>query len=314
MTPRISPLVVLVLGCLPYGAAADRGMMPFDPNAQIYEPKQDAIIAWNGREEILLLSTELHASTSTRVLEVLPLPAEPRVEAGDARAFKQLKRIIERRLKARERTKHRPADLGHPFNGPPPARIAQRKRIGAHRITVVELLDAARFVAWVERFLEGQGVKGWRLPPSFRRLVELYIKDGFRWFVFDVVSVEKEERKIQPIRYRFRTDYLFYPLRISSLARGATSINLALLTPRRLVRFPRMAVRIDETWTPPLHRKTGARSPCVQDLEPLSLTAHEVRSIGRSFAGLLGSRRVVLDVIACEAELSALTRDLVATW
>lgn len=56
---------------------ADRGLIPFIPGVQIFEPNQRAMIAWNGSEEILLLSTDLRASQATQVLEVLPLPSEP---------------------------------------------------------------------------------------------------------------------------------------------------------------------------------------------------------------------------------------------
>ena len=69
-------------------AAADRGSISLRPNIKLYEPNQRAIIAWNGRTEILLLSTDLRASAPTKVLEVLPLPAEPKVKKGSIRSFR----------------------------------------------------------------------------------------------------------------------------------------------------------------------------------------------------------------------------------
>ncbi|MCJ7560066.1 hypothetical protein MUO79_05550, partial [Candidatus Bathyarchaeota archaeon] len=36
---------------------ADRGGLPIIPGVSIYEPGQKAIVAWNGNEEILILST-----------------------------------------------------------------------------------------------------------------------------------------------------------------------------------------------------------------------------------------------------------------
>ena len=47
---------------------ADRGSIPFRPDIRIFEPKQRAMIAWNGEEEILLLTTDMKASDSTEVL------------------------------------------------------------------------------------------------------------------------------------------------------------------------------------------------------------------------------------------------------
>ena len=54
-------------------ARADRGSIPFKPHVQIFEPTQRAMIAWDGREEILVLSTDLRASEPTKVLEVILL-------------------------------------------------------------------------------------------------------------------------------------------------------------------------------------------------------------------------------------------------
>ena len=69
-------LSLLITGAQP--GFADRGSIPWgDWDLQnlpeIYEPAQNAIIAWNGKEEILVLTTDLRSSKPTKVLEVLPL-------------------------------------------------------------------------------------------------------------------------------------------------------------------------------------------------------------------------------------------------
>ena len=59
---------------------ADMGGIPVTskPNVSIYEPGQKAIIAWNGTEEMLILSTDVNASEDTLALRILPLPSEPK--------------------------------------------------------------------------------------------------------------------------------------------------------------------------------------------------------------------------------------------
>ncbi|MEM3666844.1 MAG: hypothetical protein QW222_07180 [Candidatus Bathyarchaeia archaeon] len=37
-------------------------MIPIQPQVSVYEPGQKAIIAWNGTEEILILSTDVTAN------------------------------------------------------------------------------------------------------------------------------------------------------------------------------------------------------------------------------------------------------------
>jgi len=97
MKRRVSLLALGIL--LAAGAAwADRGSIPFKPWVKIFEPNQRAMIAWNGREQILLLSTDLRASEPTKVLEVIPLPAEPKVSKGDVEVFRKATELINRKL------------------------------------------------------------------------------------------------------------------------------------------------------------------------------------------------------------------------
>jgi len=60
-------ILFIVSLLLPLAAVADRGSIPFKPHVQVFEPNQRAMIAWDGHEEILLLSTDLSASEPTKV-------------------------------------------------------------------------------------------------------------------------------------------------------------------------------------------------------------------------------------------------------
>ena len=94
----ISFLSFVVLICIHIHLYADRGSVPFEPHVQIFEPNQRALIAWNGSEEILLLTTDLYASESTKILEVLPLPSEPVVEEGNIEVFRKATELINEKL------------------------------------------------------------------------------------------------------------------------------------------------------------------------------------------------------------------------
>ena len=78
----ISILILAVLMCIHLPLFADKGSTPFEPEVQLFEPNQRALITWNRCEEILLLTTDPHASASTNVLEVITLPSEPIVKVG----------------------------------------------------------------------------------------------------------------------------------------------------------------------------------------------------------------------------------------
>jgi hypothetical protein len=90
-------ILLFVLGVQP--VYSDKGSIPFNPLVQIFEPIQRAMIAWNGKEESFLLSTDLRASASTKVLEVLPLPSEPIVKKADVEVFRRATMLINRKLR-----------------------------------------------------------------------------------------------------------------------------------------------------------------------------------------------------------------------
>lgn len=53
---------------------------------------------------------------------------------------------------------------------------------------------------------------------------------GFRYYVLDLITVSSEERSVDPILYKFNSDFLYYPLVITSPVGGDTEITLFVLT------------------------------------------------------------------------------------
>ncbi|MCX6872491.1 MAG: DUF2330 domain-containing protein [Verrucomicrobia bacterium] len=207
---------------------ADMGSIPFKKGVRIVEPNQDAIIAWNGKEQLLYLQTTLGASEETKILEVMPLPSKPKVEATDIGVFTRCKSLLPR-VVVRDSGG---ADPFGPFSGPaeiPAARVVERKMIGAHDIRTVELLDAERFSAWVTAEF-GAANEGLEVPAPLLAVISDYAKDGYKWFLFDVVDVKQEAAKKTPLRIRFETDKLYYPMRITRTEKGHTTVSLSILT------------------------------------------------------------------------------------
>mgnify|MGYP002399358317 CR=1 FL=1 len=268
-------------------------MMPLDPGVQIFEPTQRAMICWNGAEEILLLSTDVHASESTMVLEVLPVPSEPAVKKGDLETFRKATELINWSLLAADGSKGRTLSEGVVV---PSAEVTFHKRIGCHDISVTHLLDGDGFVAWVVQYLQTLGIEKDIVSQAMRGLIEQYIKEGFEWFVFDVVTVSEEIATNEPIQYRFKTDRLFYPLKITQTAAGSTSIELLILTPRLLKMFPAL----------PLSRVHLKH-------DPVTIHAGELKEIDEDMYGMLeGNRELKLRIWSIEGDLGSFVKDLIA--
>jgi hypothetical protein len=294
MKHRSIPAVAFALTILVMSAHADRGSIPFTPGVKVFEPTQRAMICWNGDEEILLLTTDLHASAPTRVLEVMPLPAEPKATKGDVEVFRKATDLINRKLRQTLALKSSKSRGGG--DEKPAGEITFHEKIGAHDISVAHVLDAAGFVKWVNDYLKKSGVDNPQVPPVMKGLVDEYLGDRFSWFVFDVVSLDEKPKTNEAIQYRFKTDRLFYPMRISRTDWGETSVELLVLTPRLLRDFP------------------GLPSDRIElRHQPVFITADELKSLNEDMEALLGHRDDMrLRIWRIRGDLQSFDADLVA--
>jgi hypothetical protein len=268
-------LMLLLLFFIAAAAHADKGSIPFVISAKVFEPVQRGIIAWNGKEEILILTTDLHASVKTRSLEVLPLPAEPKVKKGDLEIFGRATALINKHLSGSREHGLR-SIAGESKSAQIAGEITFHETIGAHDISVAHVLDGKGFTEWVERYLKKSGVENPSIPVDLKKRIDEYLKDNFNWFVFDVVSLEESPRTNEVIHYRFDTPSLFYPLKISGAAQGDTSVSLIILTPEMLKEFPGISIERIEL----LHN-------------PVTLSRVELRSLSPEIDDLLGGEKEV---------------------
>jgi len=274
---------------------ADRGSIPFRPDVRIFEPKQRAMIAWNGTEEIFLLSTDMKTSDSTEVLEVMPLPAEPVVKKGDIETFKKATNLINKKLLMQHRLLSK-RNGGKERASEPAGEITFHKKIGAHDINVAHVLNKDGFVKWVENYLDSLGVKTPEIPEGLKKVVDEYLEEKFTWFVFDVVSLDKELKTNDAIQYRFKTDFLFYPVKIMSTEEGYTSMDFLILTPQLLRNFP--GIPLDQ-----IHLEH----------EPISITSEELKSLNEEMEELLGHKEnTKLRIWKIEGMISDFKNDLIA--
>lgn len=277
-------------------ALADCGSIPFEPGVEIFEPNQRAVLAYNGREEILLLSTDLRASKQTKVLEVIPFPSEPTVKKGNNKVFVDATRLINRKLHPRRLT-----EMGH-FGGalsaadaarPPAGEVTQHKKIGAHDISVVRVLDRRRFVDWVKEYLKKSGVANPKIPRPLELVVKEYLRDDFTWFAFNVVDLGTDTLSKEAVQYRFATKFLYYPMRITRAETGKTTVRLIVLSPK-LFKMPDR-VRL-------VH-------------QPVRITEDELRYLDHDIDKLLQSRpNMILRIWEIKGRLSSFKRDIVTTW
>ena len=294
-------LTSLVLGLVfyqPQLGFADRGSIPWGNwNAQnmpeIFEPAQNAIIAWNGKEEILLLSTDLKASKPTKVLEVLPLPSEPIVTRGDIASFAKINALINEELRESWFGGKGPGDARAASGAA--AEVTFHEKIGAHDIRVVHVLESSEFEQWIRDFFKKEGAGPQQISPVLLATIEQYLLDGYHWFVFDVVELGLQMKSNDAIQYRFATDRFYYPMRISATDSGETNIRLVALTERGLSRYiglPQESIR-------QAHRK-------------LQVDTAKIANISQEMGSLFRSETISLQTLRILGNLKSFDLDVLA--
>lgn len=323
---RTQPLVfakltlVLLVGVAPVVASADCGSIPFtvpfssrstisiiagdgasgviskpevrlDPlEVVVYEPGQRAIILWNGREEILLLSTEIQTSQEVSILEVIPLPAEPKVTLGEFETFEMMQELVVRKT-LWSVASGGGVDVKVPKDA---ARITFHEKMGAHDVAVVQVLDKSHFVEWVKAYLVDLGAENPQVRPDFAQIIQNYVDRDFEWFAFDVIEAGDKVKSRQPIQYRFDSPALYYPLEISSLETGKTSINLLLVSPRPLEAFPEI------------------RRASMKRQERFTASPDDIRPVSEEWADFMGGATFTLQQVRISGKLERLTTDFLA--
>lgn len=267
-------------------------MIPISPEISVYEPGQKAIIAWNGQEEIMILSTDVTSTQQTMVLEILPLPSKPVVEAAAFQSFEELQSMIwEEGINQLMYSGRNDARSGS-------VEVLFHEQIGAHNITVVKASDTSELVNWAGAFLAENAVNKSISLGGFESAIEDYMNRGFRHYALDLITFYPEERSVNPILYRFESSFLYYPLRITSPVAGNSEITLFLLTKGKM----------DEDYWPmqrALYRVDGGASRPIEFV----LSKGDLSKIDLRIGGLLQDG-AWLTVLKYEGELNLLTKDL----
>ena len=282
---------ILVAICFPV-VNADRGLISVSPEVSVYEPGQKAILAWNGQEEIMILSTDVTASQDALVLELLPLPSQPDVEAASFQAFEEMQRLIW------EEGVNLYYGLGKDGARAGSVEVVFHEEIGAHDITVVKATDAAELVDWMQNFLQANNVTETISLGDFEPAVENYMGRGFHYYVLDLITVGPDEKSVDPILYRFDSTYLYYPLLITSPVEGETEITLFLLTEGK----------VEEDYRPMLKVNYRIPGESLRSIEVL-LSKGDLSKIDLRIGGLFEDG-AWLTVLKYDGNLSWLTRDL----
>jgi hypothetical protein len=225
-------LIFLVISGLLPSALGDRG--GFSPKAErVVETGQKAIVAWNGTHEVLILSTDISSSDETEVVEIMPLPSNPMISEGEKQSFQKVTDLVNSYFDMTANRYKFASYYGRFLSGEggysQRITITFQQTIGPHFLTVVRVDYSSDLASWLSDFLRSRGYVV-ELPSGSNQLFENYVKNNIRFFVIDAIDTNSTVRTVEPLVYEFSSSELYYPLRISNLFSGDTSISLFTLT------------------------------------------------------------------------------------
>lgn len=173
--------------------------------------------------------------------------------------------------------------------------VVYHEVIGLHDVNVLKVEDAGGVVSWLKGYIVS---KGWPKPSltvvkKVETIARDYVNRGFAYFSFDLISLSSRVKAVEPLLYRFKSPTIYYPLKISRLAKGYARITLYVITEDR--------IKPETTWG------TGLKI-VFEDKVPLS----EVEGVDARLAELFTSD-VWITVMERYGRLSDLNEDLQAS-
>lgn len=224
---------------VPLIADANGGAWIWPLNIHVNQTDQNAIIAWNGQEEMLILSTNWEkpaGSQAATLLKVVPLPTEPsEIKEGETEIFKNLVKILNEKINAMQtlRTgKGEGFDEENVSGVVPGVEIIFQKIIGAHDVTVVKVNKKEDFSKWIDDFTAQKSLEKKQVSEEFKNGLLNYLKRNINYFVFDVVNLNETKTTVKPLIYKFKSNYFYFPMLVSGISEisdSQTKVNLFLI-------------------------------------------------------------------------------------
>lgn len=269
--------------------------MVWPPKVELNQSAQNAIVAWNGQEEIIILSNDIESDESVTALRMVPLPSNPSdIKEGDFESFEKITEIINEKIEKIQTPGY--GREGDNKTGAAGIEIVFHEKIGAHDVTVVKVNDLDYFLDWTKDFAEGKGLEVKEISMKFRNGISNYLKRDIKHFVFDVIDTKEGEESIKPLIYKFDSDYLYYPILISGvseISESRANIQVFLITEDEILN--------ERYWRP--YQKGYFRYP-------VEFSQKELQEVDEDVAGLFDSKAKVTS-FDYYGSLKLFTKDLI---
>jgi hypothetical protein len=200
----------------PAGACACGGVAP-SPGSEVAVGEERAIISWQGGiEQIDLLLGVVSTEAETGL--IFPTPSPATVSLGDRADFDAIDRVTTpERIEEYDWWSFRsPGDGASAGAAPTVLDVVQ---LGPIEAVTLAASDSAGLETWLTD-------NDFALSPEVTALLDGYIERGWFFVALRLTGDAPLEGGLDPLRFRFETDELVYPLELSRAATSPQTVRL----------------------------------------------------------------------------------------
>ncbi|GAB3708350.1 DUF2330 domain-containing protein [Mariniluteicoccus flavus] len=271
----------------PGAAACACGAMPTREGARVRG--EMAMITWGGRTETIDMIMRLNGRAAEAAW-IMPTPAGTELSLGDKEVWDDLRDLT--RAEQRTRKDWTPRfpflDDDRGVGGSAPGsgvRVEGVAEIGPFRVTTLAGDSAAAVNDWLRE--NGFPAKD-ELLPTFQG----YLDQGWRIQAVRLTPAAAGsalQGDLDPLRLRFPTDRVIYPIRLSKHAAQSQDVALYVVAPRR------MDITAEAAPGDPMRLEFAGRVPGVRVGQPAGLVPGTTEAFLTAYVGQLSPRAITQD-------------------
>ncbi|WP_030714787.1 DUF2330 domain-containing protein [Streptomyces sp. NRRL F-2580] len=235
-------LLVTQLGALVNPAyACGCGAMVPDGQSRIGVDRETSVVRWDGRTEQIVMRFTVRGDAQ-RAAWIMPVPGRATVELGDGDMFGELRDLT--RPESKARYYFWPRDRDWPFSSgrgdlagaaPPGAGdaavgVVGREQLGDFDVARLTATDPNALKTWLE-------TNGFKLPDRLAAEVQPYVDQHWEYVAVRLAPRQQGKAlrgELDPLKIRFDSDRLVYPMRLSRMAKTPQSLGLYVLADHRM--------------------------------------------------------------------------------
>ncbi|MGW7097927.1 DUF2330 domain-containing protein [Streptomyces sp. NPDC054838] len=232
-------LLATQLGSLvgPAYACGCGAMIP-DGFSRIGVQRETSVVRWDGRTEQIVMRFRVDGDAK-KAAWIMPVPGRATVELGKAELFTDLGRLTVPEHRTRGYFWPREDDWPFSSGSRDGARAAMpgasvgvvgREQLGDFDVARLTATDPDALRRWLE-------TNGFKLPDGLSAELRPYVDQGWEYVAVRLAPRDRSKAlagDLDPLRIRFDSPRLVYPMRLSRRAKSAQSLGLYVLAPHRM--------------------------------------------------------------------------------